>query len=74
MYERAGERKVRVTTPDGRSGLFTDAGRRLEGDLGQVDPNMCDWIGGRQLPGGRLVLLSTGVVGLVVLGWRRSGR
>jgi nitrite reductase/ring-hydroxylating ferredoxin subunit len=52
VYERVEERLVRVTTRDGRTGLFTDKGDRVEGDLGQVDPNMCDWIGGRQLPGG----------------------
>ena len=51
VYERIEERRVRVTTPDGRSGIFSDAGERIEGDLGQVDPNMCDWIGGRQLDG-----------------------
>ena len=26
-------------------------GTRIDGDIGQVDPNFCDWIGGRQLPG-----------------------
>jgi len=51
VYERVEEGRVRVTARDGRSGLFTDSGERLEGDLGQVDPNMCDWIGGQQLPG-----------------------
>jgi len=51
VYEKVGERRVRVETRDGRVGLFTDDGTRIEGDLGQVDPNMCDWIGGRQLPG-----------------------
>ena len=51
VYERVAERQVRVTARDGRSGLFTDEGERIEGDLGQVDPNMCDWIGGRQLEG-----------------------
>jgi nitrite reductase/ring-hydroxylating ferredoxin subunit len=51
LYERVSEGSVRVTTRDGRTGLFDDHGVRIEGDLGQVDPNMCDWIGGRQLPG-----------------------
>lgn len=51
VYEREAEGRVRVTAVDGRSGLFTDAGERIDGDLGQVDPNMCDWIGGRQLDG-----------------------
>ncbi len=51
IYERVKEGCVRVTTTDGREGLFTDEGYRIEGDLGQVDPNMCDWIGGKQLAG-----------------------
>jgi nitrite reductase/ring-hydroxylating ferredoxin subunit len=51
VYERVEERVVRVNTRDGRTGLFRDDGTRIEGDLGQVDPNMCDWIGGRQLEG-----------------------
>jgi nitrite reductase/ring-hydroxylating ferredoxin subunit len=49
VYEREALGRVRVTTEDGASGLFTDGGVRIEGDIGQVDPNMCDWIGGRQL-------------------------
>jgi nitrite reductase/ring-hydroxylating ferredoxin subunit len=51
VYERVEQGVVRVTTTDGRTGTFTDEGARIDGDLGQVDPNMCDWIGGRQLPG-----------------------
>jgi phenylpropionate dioxygenase-like ring-hydroxylating dioxygenase large terminal subunit len=50
VYEREAEGRVRVTTTDGRVGLFTDAGVRIDGDIGEVDPNMCDWIGGKQLP------------------------
>jgi len=60
VYERVGDRQVRVTTRDGHTGLFTDDGTRLEGDIGQVDPNMCDWIGGRQLAGAESVPLPSG--------------
>jgi phenylpropionate dioxygenase-like ring-hydroxylating dioxygenase large terminal subunit len=60
IYERVEDGVVRVTTPDGRSGLFDDGGVRLEGDLGQVDPHMCNWIGGRQLDGAeRIPLVKT---------------
>lgn len=57
VYERAEENRVRVTTADGRHGIFDAEGNRIEGDIGQVDPNMCDWIGGRQLPGAEEVPL-----------------
>jgi nitrite reductase/ring-hydroxylating ferredoxin subunit len=58
IYERVEQGVVRVTTKDGRSGTFTDEGARIDGDLGQVDPNMCDWIGGRQLAGAEDIPLS----------------
>jgi nitrite reductase/ring-hydroxylating ferredoxin subunit len=51
IYERIDDGVVLVTTKDGRVGKFTDDGIRIEGDIGQVDPNMCGWIGGKQLPG-----------------------
>jgi len=57
VYERVAHGRVFVTARDGRTGLFSDAGERIEGDLGQVDPNMCDWVGGRQLPGAESVPL-----------------
>ena len=50
IYERHEDGYVHVTAVDGRSGRFTDGGHRVDGTLGQVDPNMCDWIGGKQLP------------------------
>jgi nitrite reductase/ring-hydroxylating ferredoxin subunit len=51
IYERETEGRVRVTTTDGCVGLFTDAGVRLDGDVGEADPTLCNWIGGKQLPG-----------------------
>ena len=40
---------VLVTNKDGRSGKFTEGGVWLEGDLGESDPHMCQWLAGRQL-------------------------
>jgi nitrite reductase/ring-hydroxylating ferredoxin subunit len=51
IYERCDDGYVHVTHKDGRKGRFTSTGHRIDGDIGQVDPNMCDWIGGMQLPG-----------------------
>ena len=51
IYERAAEGIVHVTDNAGNVSTFTDAGTWIEGNLTQADPNMCDWIGGKQLPG-----------------------
>jgi phenylpropionate dioxygenase-like ring-hydroxylating dioxygenase large terminal subunit len=55
IYERASEGIVHVTDRNGNVSKFTDNGTWIEGNLTQVDPNMCDWIGGRQLPGAEKV-------------------
>jgi phenylpropionate dioxygenase-like ring-hydroxylating dioxygenase large terminal subunit len=57
VYEREAEGRVRVTTTDGRVGLFTDAGVRVDGNIGEADPTLCNWIGGKQLPGAESVPL-----------------
>ena len=49
-YEAGDDGLVHVTTSDGKVSKFTSEGRRVEGPLGQADPNMCGWVGGRQLP------------------------
>ncbi len=40
---------VHVTGKDGKTGIFTENGYWVEGELGQADPHMCKWLGGRQL-------------------------
>lgn len=40
---------VRVTTPNGKSGLFTPKAKYIEGDLKEVSAHLCDWVGGAQL-------------------------
>lgn len=50
IYERVEEGVVRVTTKSGEVGTFTEAGDRIDGPFGEADPNMCNWIGGKQLP------------------------
>lgn len=49
IYERCADGYVHVIIVDGCSGCFIDQGTRVDGDFGQVDLNMCDWIGGMQL-------------------------
>ena len=50
VYERQQDGLVQVTAGDGSSGLFDAEGLWIAGDIREADPNMCDWIGGLQLP------------------------
>ena len=49
IYDVQDDGCVLVTNKDGRSGKFTEGGVWLEGDLGESDPHMCQWLAGRQL-------------------------
>jgi phenylpropionate dioxygenase-like ring-hydroxylating dioxygenase large terminal subunit len=51
VYALGEDGLVHVTDHEGRVSRFTDEGERIDGSLGEADPNMCNWIGGRQLPG-----------------------
>ncbi len=50
VYEATDDGLVRVTTPKGQTGLFTPNAEPVEGELGDVNPHLCDWVGGLQLP------------------------
>jgi phenylpropionate dioxygenase-like ring-hydroxylating dioxygenase large terminal subunit len=50
IYQRAGEDRVEVTNHQGEVSLFDAAGAWLEGPTTHCDPNMCNWVGGKQLP------------------------
>ena len=49
-YERDDDALVLVTTPDGRKGWFTPQAAYVRGDIGDVNPNLCVWVGGPQVP------------------------
>ncbi len=49
LYEQDGHGHVKVTTTDGRVGLFTPSGVHLSGELFEADPQLCGWIGGPKL-------------------------
>ena len=51
VYERGDDGLVHVTNGKGTVSKFTAAGDWVEGDVRNADPNLCDWIGGMQLPG-----------------------
>jgi hypothetical protein len=54
LYEEAGDtdgrRAVRVTTADGRVGLYRPDGSWLSGEKFDADPQLCIWIGGPRAP------------------------
>ena len=49
VYESTDAGLVQVSTPKGETGLYTVRGDCVEGTLGDVNPHLCDWVGGRQL-------------------------
>jgi len=51
VYERGSDGLVLVTNHQGQVSSFTDKGEWVEGPVRHADPHMCDWIGGKQLPG-----------------------
>ena len=51
VYERGDDGLVHVTNGRGEVSKFKVDGTWVEGPLTQPDPNMCNWVGGEQLPG-----------------------
>ncbi|HIL98484.1 MAG TPA: aromatic ring-hydroxylating dioxygenase subunit alpha, partial [Pseudomonadales bacterium] len=49
VYEATDDGKVLVKAPDGKTGLFTPNADWIEGEIGDVNPHMCTWVGGKQL-------------------------
>lgn len=54
LYEQDGEGNVRVTTKDGRVGIFAPHGRRISGDKFESDMHLIGWVGGPQVRHHRL--------------------
>jgi len=46
LYEQDGEGNVRITRRDGESGRYHLDGSWIDGDVFDVDPQMCGWVGG----------------------------
>ena len=51
VYKRLAENEVEVTAPDGKQGLFTQKAEYISGDVKSADIQMCDWVGGKIIPG-----------------------
>jgi hypothetical protein len=50
LYDVGEDGLVRVTAKDGTTGVFTPRGEHISGDLHHVDPHLCLWLAGPQLP------------------------
>jgi hypothetical protein len=46
LYEQDGEGNLRITMPDGRVGRARLDGSYLDGDVFDIDPQLCGWVGG----------------------------
>ena len=46
LYEQDGDGHVRVTTVDGKVGLFNADGTWIVGEVFEADPQLCGWISG----------------------------
>jgi phenylpropionate dioxygenase-like ring-hydroxylating dioxygenase large terminal subunit len=57
VYEAMADGLVSVTNHRGEVSRFKPDGTWVEGPLTQADPNMLNWIGGKQLPGAETVPL-----------------
>jgi phenylpropionate dioxygenase-like ring-hydroxylating dioxygenase large terminal subunit len=51
VYRRIAEDEVEVTMPDGRTGFFDSKGDHLRGEVTSADQHLCNWIGGKIVPG-----------------------
>jgi NAD(P)-dependent dehydrogenase (short-subunit alcohol dehydrogenase family) len=49
VYERLEGGRCKVTEPDGRSGVFTDNGRWISGEIRDADLHFLNWVGGPQV-------------------------
>lgn len=58
VYEKADDGLVHVINGRGEVSRFSADATWVDGPLTHADPNMCDWIGGRQLPGADRLPLS----------------
>ena len=47
LYEQDGDGNIRVTLADeSKTGLFTDKGKHISGELRECDPQLCGWVAG----------------------------
>jgi hypothetical protein len=49
LYQSIGENRVKVTSKDGVTGIFTGEGQWLEGDLYEADPELCIWLSAKRI-------------------------
>ena len=47
LYERIDEDRVKLTLPNGKTGVFNSTGRHISGEARYADPHICNWFGGK---------------------------
>ena len=52
LYDLQPDGTIRVEK-DGKAGIFRPDGTYVSGEISFADPQMCGWIGGRELPARR---------------------
>ena len=51
VHKRLEENRVEVTDPEGNKGVFDMNGNHIEGDFVTPDLHLCNWVGGKIVPG-----------------------
>jgi hypothetical protein len=46
LYEQDGEGNIKITMPDGRWAKARIDGSYIDGDIFDIDPQLCGWVGG----------------------------
>lgn len=49
IYTRHADDRVKVEMPDGSTGIFDGIGRWIEGEVYDVDPQMCVWVSANRI-------------------------
>ncbi len=49
VYAKCGENRVKVVGRDGTTGIFDGIGQWIEGELYDVDPQMCVWVSAERI-------------------------
>jgi len=49
LYDLIADGMIQVITQDGKAGIFRSDGSYVSGELYFADPQLCGWIGGREL-------------------------
>lgn len=72
IYERLSEDRIKVTLPDGRSGIFNANADHIEGEVTNADQHTCNWFAGKLTPEMEQARLPTGTLPIAEARARRA--